>query len=63
MQTVSVVGGRGTDDGGAVATGASQDVEVARERLELELDSLRGKKEPFLGFYEVCAWALSTQIR
>lgn len=61
MQTVPVVGPGGSSagnggNGGAVATGASEPVvEDARERLEVELDTLRGNKELFLGSYEACA--------
>lgn len=57
MQTIPVVGpgGNSAGNGGAVATGANEAVvEEARERLEAELDTLRGNKELFLRSYEVC---------
>lgn len=54
LQTLPGVQGGVGGTGGAVATGASQEaVEVAREKLEVELDTLRGNKELFLGTYEV----------
>jgi hypothetical protein len=49
------LGPRGSgNSGGVVATSAgAQATDEARERLELELDAMRGCKELFLGRFEV----------